>query len=48
MAHGVAIGDFGSRFGAEGEGPSLYLEDPEGNTVELKGPPYAATDAGAR
>jgi catechol-2,3-dioxygenase len=27
------------RFGAEGQGPSLYLTDPEGNTVELKGPP---------
>lgn len=40
-AHGVKIGDFGSRYGAEGEGPSLYLDDPEGNTVELKGPPYA-------
>lgn len=28
-----------SRYGAEGEGPSLYIEDPDGNTVELKGPP---------
>ena len=27
-----------SNYGAEGEGPSLYLQDPEGNTVELKGP----------
>ena len=26
------------RFGAEGTGPSVYLEDPDGNTVELKGP----------
>ena len=26
------------RFGAEGDGPSLYLDDPEGNRVELKGP----------
>lgn len=25
-------------FGAEGTGPSLYLTDPEGNTIELKGP----------
>lgn len=25
-------------FGAEGEGLSLYLSDPDGNTVELKGP----------
>ena len=25
------------RFGADGDGPSLYLKDPEGNGVELKG-----------
>jgi catechol 2,3-dioxygenase-like lactoylglutathione lyase family enzyme len=25
-------------FGAEGDGPSMYVRDPEGNTVELKGP----------
>lgn len=37
-AHDVAIVDEGSRYGAEGEGPSLYILDPEGNTVELKGP----------
>jgi len=36
---GVAVGETGQRYGAEGEGPSLYLSDPEGNTVELKGPP---------
>ena len=29
-------------FGAEGEGPSIYLQDPEGNTIELKGPPTAS------
>jgi glyoxylase I family protein len=28
-------------FGAEGEGPSLYLSDPDGNTLELKGPAVA-------
>ena len=38
-AHGVRVGEFGSRYGAEGEGPSQYLFDPEGNLVELKGPP---------
>ena len=27
--------------GAEGFGPSLYLFDPEGNVIELKGPPEA-------
>jgi catechol 2,3-dioxygenase-like lactoylglutathione lyase family enzyme len=37
---GVSAGEFGSRFGAEGEGPSIYISDPEGNTVELKGPPW--------
>ena len=39
QAHGVRVGEFGSRYGAQGEGPSQYLFDPEGNTVELKGPP---------
>ena len=37
-AHGVAHGPVESRYGAEGEGPSIYVKDPEGNTVELKGP----------
>lgn len=39
QAHSVRLGEFGSRYGAEGEGPSQYLFDPEGNLVELKGPP---------
>ena len=38
-AHGIEAGPVESRYGAEGEGPSIYLEDPEGNVVELKGPP---------
>jgi catechol-2,3-dioxygenase len=29
----------GIRYGAEGDGPSIYVRDPEGNVVELKGPP---------
>lgn len=37
--HGVEAGPVESRYGAEGEGPSIYVQDPEGNTVELKGPP---------
>ena len=36
--HGVQVGDIKDRFGAEGNGVSIYLTDPEGNTVELKGP----------
>jgi glyoxylase I family protein len=35
--HGVKIGRIADRFGAEGRGMSIYLLDPEGNTVELKG-----------
>lgn len=38
-AYGVEVGKTESRYGAEGEGPSVYLNDPEGNVVELKGPP---------
>lgn len=38
-AHGVDSGPAESRYGAEGAGPSIYLSDPEGNVVELKGPP---------
>ncbi len=37
--HGVEVGEVARRYGAEGHGPSLYLQDPDGNTVELKGPP---------
>lgn len=42
-AHGIAPGEVVSRFGAEGEGPSMYIADPEGNVVELKGPPGPVT-----
>ncbi len=37
--HGVEPGDVATRYGAEGSGPSMYVHDPDGNTVELKGPP---------
>ena len=37
-AHGIQAGPVESRYGAEGEGPSIYLQDPENNTIELKGP----------
>jgi glyoxylase I family protein len=36
-AHGVAIaGEPAIRYGARGHGLSLYIQDPEGNKVELK------------
>jgi len=34
----VAAGEVGRRYGADGYGQSIYLKDPEGNSVELKGP----------
>jgi catechol 2,3-dioxygenase-like lactoylglutathione lyase family enzyme len=37
-AHGVAPGDVAQRYGANGLGPSMYIRDPDGNVVELKGP----------
>lgn len=37
-SHGVEAGKLVHRYGAEGTGPSLYIEDPEGNVIELKGP----------
>jgi catechol 2,3-dioxygenase-like lactoylglutathione lyase family enzyme len=37
--YGYASGPVERRYGAEGEGPSIYITDPEGNVVELKGPP---------
>jgi glyoxylase I family protein len=40
-AHGVVAGPVESRYGAEGLGPSIYIQDPDGNVVELKGPPQA-------
>ncbi len=40
-SHGARIGEQGRRYGADGFGQSLYLFDPEGNMVELKGPPEA-------
>ena len=39
IGKGADPGEIGQRYGADGEGPSLYLPDPEGNVVELKGPP---------
>jgi catechol 2,3-dioxygenase-like lactoylglutathione lyase family enzyme len=42
--HSLEAGALESRYGAEGFGPSLYLRDPEGNIVELKGPPSPTSD----
>ncbi|MDP9931886.1 catechol 2,3-dioxygenase-like lactoylglutathione lyase family enzyme [Variovorax paradoxus] len=37
--HGVPVhGEVQNNFGAEGNGPSIYIADPDGNGVELKGP----------
>ena len=38
--HGIRA-EIASRYGAEGQGPSIYIADPEGNGIELKGPPWA-------
>lgn len=32
------VGRAAQNFGAEGAGPSLYIADPDGNIIELKGP----------
>ena len=34
---GIEVGPVTSRYGADGFGPSIYVKDPEGNTVELRG-----------
>ena len=38
QAQDIEVGPVESRYGAEGLGPSIYVTDPEGNVVELKGP----------
>jgi catechol 2,3-dioxygenase-like lactoylglutathione lyase family enzyme len=40
--HGIDAGEIRRRYGAEGYGSSIYITDPDGNTVELKGPPETA------
>lgn len=37
-SHDIDPDEIGTRYGATGPGPSMYLQDPEGNRVELKGP----------
>jgi catechol 2,3-dioxygenase-like lactoylglutathione lyase family enzyme len=41
--HGHDPAPVASRYGAEGQGPSIYVSDPDGNVVELKGPPDIGT-----
>ncbi|MFD2176101.1 VOC family protein [Veronia pacifica] len=36
LRHGINEVEFSSRYGAQGRGPSVYIKDPDGNTVELK------------
>ena len=40
--HGIAVEQVAKRYGAKGYGPSLYIADPDGNKVELKGPPESS------
>jgi glyoxylase I family protein len=37
--HGVEAGETAIRYGADGVDPSIYVADPEGNVIELKGSP---------
>ena len=39
--HGINLGKLHENYGADGTGPSFYFKDPEGNTIEIKGPPTA-------
>ncbi len=39
-AKGATASGVMENFGAEGNGPSMYVCDPDGNTVELKGPAH--------
>ena len=42
--HGVEPGQTYNNWGGDGRGPSMYISDPAGNTVELKGPPEQPFD----
>lgn len=39
-ARGIELSHLHDNYGSEGTGPSLYLADPEGNSIELKGPSH--------
>lgn len=38
-SHNIPVSPSEQRYGADGFGPSIYIRDPMGNTIELKGPP---------
>jgi len=44
-AQGVEPGKVDQRSGAEGVGPSMYIRDPDGNVIELKGPASTRCDS---
>jgi catechol 2,3-dioxygenase-like lactoylglutathione lyase family enzyme len=41
----AASGPVTVNFGAAGDGPSLYIRDPDGNVIELKGYPGTSNEA---
>ena len=45
LAEDIPQGKFVATHGSEGDGPSLYIPDPEGNVIELKGPAIPGTRA---
>lgn len=42
---GVELSATAERYGADGYGPSVYVTDPDGNTVELKGAPVRGPES---